>query len=359
MGLFDVFKKIVGTNNAESGHANTSASTYASDIVPVSKRIAHTEPQCNGLFPHEVLMLAYAPKYIVGEKSFQKFWWYSYGVKNPETVLESLRTRGFLTVGSIDLSINKLKNAELKDLLKSHNLKLSGSKEELVNRVISEIPSRELESMCPDRYYVLTDLGQRTIDEEPCVLYIHQHPVDGLDIFSLSKLVHTPPYLPYRDKIWQHLNNISMQYLANGDFGLYRNCRLRMAAFLEEEGKIRDALNLMCEVLFYDANDMANGFNPTFAEIYLDRIDPEFTCIPPGIIRDVQKYQNLLNMTNDQLFGFMKQSMSRINNAVAPFTPDETFEIVKAKMTGNESKIPAIYSKARTRFKKKYNIKKR
>ncbi len=40
-------------------------------------------------------MLSYAPKYTVGEKSFQGFWWNSYGVKNPESVLESLRSRGF------------------------------------------------------------------------------------------------------------------------------------------------------------------------------------------------------------------------------------------------------------------------
>ena len=132
-----------------------------------------------------------------------------------------------------------------------------------------------------------------------------------------------------------------------------------MASFLEEEGKIKDALNMMCEVLFYDANDMMNGFNPQFADIYLDRIDPGFTCIPPGIVNAVQNYQKQLNMTDDQLLDFIKQSMARINNGLAPFTPDEAFEIVKAKMTGDESKLPKIYSNARSRFKKTYNIKKR
>lgn len=359
MGLFDFLKKNIGSQKPSFNQVNVSFTTNVDDTIPVSKRIAGTEPQCNGLYPHEVLMLSYAPKYIVGEKSFQGFWWNSYGVKNPEAVLESLRSRGFLLVGNVEATINNLKGAELKELLKSHNLKSSGAKAELANRVVAEIPTSELENLYPTRYYVLSEIGQETVNKEPCILYIHQNPVDGLDIFSLSKLVHTKPYMSYRDKIWGHLNNISMQYISRGDFGLYRNCRFRMATFLEEEGKIKDALNMMCEVLFYDANDMMNGFNPQFAGVYLDRIDSEYTCIPPGIISVVQNYQKQLNMTDEQLLDFIKQSMSRIQNGLAPFTADEAFEIVKAKMTGNESTLPKIYSNARSRFRKTYNIKKK
>lgn len=364
MGLFDFLKKNIDSQKPASNQDAVSFSVTASDIIPVSKRILGTTPQCNGLYPHEILMLSYAPKYIVGEKSFQGFWWYSYGVKNPEILLKSLRSRGFLAVGNVEATINNLKVAELKELLKSHNLKSTGAKADLVNRVVAEIPESELESLYPTRYYVLTSIGQETVNKEPCILYIHHNPVDGLDIFSLSKLVHTQPYMPYRDKIWRHLNNISMQYISHGDFGLYRNCRLRMATFLDEEGKTKNALNMMGEVLFYDANDMMNGYmmngvDPSFADIYLDRIDQKFTCIPPGIIRIIQNYQKQLSMTDDQLLDFIKQAMSGIQNGLAPFTTDEAFEIVKAKMTGDESKLPKIYSNARSRFKKTFNIKKR
>ena len=70
-------------------------------------------------------------------------------------------------------------------------------------------------------------------------------------------------------------------------------------------------------------------------------------------------YQKQLNMTDEQLLDFIKQSMSRIQNGLAPFIADEAFEIVKAKMTGDESTLPKIYSNARSRFRKTYNIKKR
>lgn len=357
MGIFDFLKKNIGSQKPAPKQVDVSFSVNTADPIPVSKRIEGTDPQCNGLYPHEILMLSYAPKYTVGEKSFQGFWWNSYGVNNPESVLESLRSRGFLAVGNVETTINNLKGTEIKELLKSHNLKSSGAKAELIKRVVTEIPTNELETLYPTRYYVLTDIGQETLNKEPCVLYIHQKPVDGLDIFSLSKLVHTQPYMSYRDKIWGHLNSISVQYASRGDFGLYSNCRYRMATFLEEEGKTKDALNMMCEVLFYDANNMMNGFNPKFAHIYLDHIDPEFACIPPGIISAVQNYQKQLNMTDEQLLGYIKQSMSEIQNSLAPFTPDEAFEIVKAKMTGDESRLPTIYSNARSRYKKTYNIK--
>ena len=357
MGFLDFLKKNVGTEKSKSNQVNVSYSSDLGNIIPVSKRIAGTEPLRNGLYPHEILMLSYAQQYIVGKNSFQNFWWNSYGVNNPAAVLNSLTSRGFLAIGNVDTTVGKVRGAELKELLRSHNLKLSGTKEELVNRVLTEISTTELERLFPDRYYILTDIGLETVSLEPSILYIHQNPVDGLNIFSLGELVHTKPYMSYRDIIWSHLNNLGIQYISQGDFGLYRNCRFRMATFLEEEGKTIDALNLMCEVLFYDANNMMNGFNPSYADIYLERIDPELTCIPPGIIHEVQNYQKQLSMSDKQLWEFIKQSMSKIQNPVAPFTPDEAFEIVKAKVVGDESKLPKIYKNARIRFINKFNIK--
>lgn len=32
-------------------------------------------PSKNGLRPHEILMLSYAPKFHVGQKNFQQFWY--------------------------------------------------------------------------------------------------------------------------------------------------------------------------------------------------------------------------------------------------------------------------------------------
>ena len=74
MGLFDFLKKSIGAQKPASNQMNVSFSTNTDDTIPVSKRIAGTEPQCNGLYPHEILMLSFAPRYTVGEKSFQGFW---------------------------------------------------------------------------------------------------------------------------------------------------------------------------------------------------------------------------------------------------------------------------------------------
>ena len=359
MGLFDFFINNTSANKTAPNQVNVFISDNLDNVIPVNERIVGMEPMCNGLYPHEVLMLSYAPKYSIEEKSFQSFWWNSYGVNDPSAVLESLRSRGFITVGGVEPTIENLKSAELKALLKTYDLKTSGVKEDLVKRIINEIPISELEQLYPIRYYVLTNMGQDIIDNEPCVLYIHQNPVDGLDIFSLSRLVHTKPYIPYRDRIWGHLNSLCEHYISRGDFGLYRNCLYRMATFLEEEGRTKDALKMLCEVLFCDANDMSNGYNPNFAYIYYDHMKPESVCIPPGIINAVRNYQKKLNMSDDQLLDFMKQSMSRLENGLAMFTPDESFEIVKAKMFGDESMLSRIYSEAKSRFEKKFDVKKR
>ena len=54
MGLFDFLKKNVGIQKPSSNQINVSFSANADDTIPVSKRIVGTEPQCNGLYPHEI-----------------------------------------------------------------------------------------------------------------------------------------------------------------------------------------------------------------------------------------------------------------------------------------------------------------
>lgn len=46
------------------------------NIVPVEKRIKGIKPNDVGLYPHETLLLSYAPKYYVEGDSFPGFWWY-------------------------------------------------------------------------------------------------------------------------------------------------------------------------------------------------------------------------------------------------------------------------------------------
>lgn len=60
------------------------------------------------------------------------------------------------------------------------------------------------------------------------------------------------------DAVWSMLNLDLMQYAKKGDWGLYRNTRLSMAAVLEQEEKDLDALNTYLEVCYLDLNGPRN-----------------------------------------------------------------------------------------------------
>lgn len=157
MGLFDFFKKKNNKKNEEVKlHKNTNAkqgikpmisvnteiinTPSEPDVVPVEKIIKGMKPNDAGLSPHETLLLSYASKYYVEGNSFPGFGWYKYGVRDVDKSLISLRDRGFLQVGSLESAIRKETAAALKDVLRDNNLKVSGKKADLVQRLLVEVP---------------------------------------------------------------------------------------------------------------------------------------------------------------------------------------------------------------------------
>jgi len=238
------------------------------EVIPAEKRIKDAIASKHGLYPHEVLVLDYAGSYYTEGNSFQGFWWYRYGVRDVDKCLRSLLDRGFLQIGNLQSTIEKETATVLKEELKKYGLKVSGKKDELVQRLMTEIPHEELNTRFTKRTYQLTELGKQALDEEGYVPYIHRHQIEDLDIWTLNKIIHEPPYMPYRDKIWGYLNKRSMEHFAAGNFGLYRNCRHHMYNFLMEEKNVKDALGMLSEVVFYDLSGLGNNYDPQYLDIY-------------------------------------------------------------------------------------------
>lgn len=98
MGLFDFFKK--QSNQQQNIGMKVEISTpkvsfETDEVIPIEKRIKGQPPTCDGLYPHEILVLSYSPHFVVnGEKSFAGFWWYKYGIKDVMKIVESLKGKG-------------------------------------------------------------------------------------------------------------------------------------------------------------------------------------------------------------------------------------------------------------------------
>ncbi len=329
----------------------------AEEIVPAEKRMQNAIASKHGLYPHEVLVLDYASSYYTEGNSFQGFWWYRYGVRDVDKYLRSLLDRGFLKVGDLQSAIEKENATVIKDELKKHGLKVSGRKAELVKRLMAEVSHEELNSRFSKRTYQLTELGKQVLEEEGYVSYIHRHTLEDLDIWSLNRIIHEPPYMPYRDKIWGYLNKRSMEHFAARDFGLYRNCRHHMSTFLMEEKKIEDALGMLSEVVFYDLSGLGNGYDPQFLDIYAQNFFPyknSIVTMAPGITSVVIHCQKELNLSDEELKATMLERMNRLSAPLHLFTPEECVDIVLMESREDTEALTKIYAKAKRRFKQRF-----
>jgi hypothetical protein len=363
MGLFDIFKKPTKPTVPASGlNFTVTVSTpnpptqaeLDEQIISVETRIKTAIASKQGLFPHEILVLDYAHTFYTSGNSFQGFWWYRYGVSDVQAMLSSLVQRGFLQIGDLRAALNKQTAAAIKEVLKSHGLKQSGKKDELVQRTLDEVSEDELNQLFPKRTFSLTDSGKIALEEDAYVPYIHRHGVEDLDIWSLNRLVHTEPYMAFRDKLWGYLNQRSMKHFSDRNFGLYRNCRSNMAQFLREEKKTADSLAMLAEVVFYDLSGAINNYDPQFLEIYADGLFPyenSLATTAPGIIGAIVDCQKELGLSDSEITEALVEGMSKLSAPLQLFSVADCAKIILLERDGNKEALKAIYAKAKREFK--------
>ncbi|AYG03416.1 DNA-binding protein [Gryllotalpicola protaetiae] len=368
MGLFDRWKKNTKPDTVPPAKAPTRApvaqpvqvevSFERDEIVPIEKRVAKLSPDRFGLYPHEILLLDYAPKFTTAGQKFQGFWDYSYGVSNVSSILKSLISRGFIAKGSVADTVNQQTAAALKPVLVAHGLPATGTKPTLINRVLTEVPAADLEKTFPQRFYALTDTGRAALDASPFIPYIHKHPTtENLDMFLLSQMVTSNPALPWRDHVWRFLNDRSVQRAREGNWGLYRNVRHSMADFVAEEERWLDAIGLNAEVCFWDTSGVSNGFRPDFLSIYAPYYFPfkdSGEKPAPAIVDRIFKWAGKAKLNDAELRALMERSIEQFSSPFHLFTKPEVIDIVFFLRDENTAALTKVYAAAEQRFRAAY-----
>ena len=236
----------------------------------------------SGLNFIEILMLFYAYKYSTDTEEYERFWEYKYDV-SPTATLLSLYNRGYIELDSIKTSLEHLKVPELKTLLKKYELDLSGNKNALVLRLLENLTYDELYKEVPYRYYVLTSKGEHIVNNNSLVLFAHRNPDLNININKAKR------YLYINDYLWSKLNGDSLKYHAQEEWGLYRNCRLKMADILMHENNYSNALRFLVEVCYCDSMD---------GGIWNEK---NTTIFAPYVIEHIANIQNKMNYSNDDM----------------------------------------------------------
>lgn len=334
-----------------------STEEISNEVIPIEERIKDKKPNPGGLYPHEILVLSYAHTfYTDGNNSFQRFWWYRYGIEDVNKVLESLLNRGFIKVASIENAMYKATVVELKDILRENELKVSGKKEILINRLLDEVDKEKLNNIFNRRTYEITELGEEILKSNEHIPYIHSRFIENLDIFSLNELVKDKkPGYSYKDVIWGYLNKRSIELISEGKFGLYRNCRLTMYDFLIERNKDNKSFYLLLEVIRYDLSGLSNNFDLKFLNMYRESFFPyesSIIKIAPGIIQRIIEYKNSKGLLDQELKNEIIERGRDIKLPYSVFTIEECADIVLMEIHEDKDGLIKLYKEVEKRFDK-------
>ena len=149
----------------------------AQRVITFEERKMTSYPSSRGLYVAEIMLLEYCSqgKYPKPKSGYPGFWWFKYGIRDVGHALESLEQRGFIQWASKAGSLKGLKVDELKQLLTDAGLPTTGKKDDLINRIIAEIPDTKL--IIPNYVpkYELTVLGKTELEDNGYVPYMHRH----------------------------------------------------------------------------------------------------------------------------------------------------------------------------------------
>lgn len=334
--------------------------SFGSNPTPIKKRIQTTPPSCDGLYPHEVLAIDFAPYCNTVDNNFVTYWKYEYGIGNKELreILNSLLERGYIELGTIADAMNKVTIPVLKEELNRRNLKVSGKKADLINRLIENASEAELSKTFNKIPYKQTALGKQIIDKYPWIIYIHKNLRAEINIWDFAELMSKSPKVNYHDNIWIYLEQKRDKLLKKNDYGFYRNTTLTMSNLAYEEGDYKKAFDYLCNVT---ANDLTCTHNNFELDIFLIclQYDLYFNYEPNSSYKIykyfVDKYRNFM-----EIFGWSEDELRTnfVNNIASTslpiwlFTPEQYGDILIAEMNEDTTKVAKIYKDAGKTFKK-------
>lgn len=326
--------------------------TQEHTAIPIEERIKTLKPVCSGLYPHEVLALFYAHKYSTGTNLYEGFWEYRYGISDMDALLNSLYLKGFLQTGSLEDTMSKATTATLKDIAFQYGLPKSGSKADLIQRLLNNVNRNDLEVLFPNRFYSLTPQGQSIVEKENYVKYIHNQKDSDLTIWNFSEMMHNEPSATFEEVFVQYYIDQSTKFLYQQSYGLYRNSLFSIFDFLFSQKQYDDALCILSKVIYCDLSGLSNSFDG-HSLFHAPRFFPyeeSFITIPPALSNRIHVCQEKLSLSDEELSSKIADSISNFKLPFHIFTLDECVDIILLEIHGQKEELRILYQRAEERF---------
>ena len=180
MGVFNLFKNTLKNNSTSDD----------SSVITFKDRKKISVPSRNGLFVAEILLLEYCKKgaYPKSDKKYPSFWWYEYGIKDVDHMLQSLEKRGYLRWAAPSETLHTLKLDQLKKIISDNGMTAKGNKANLISFIEANLSMDKVSmSVTLPQIYILTEKGITETEENGYVLYMHNHARKTIDDVHYSQ----------------------------------------------------------------------------------------------------------------------------------------------------------------------------
>ena len=323
--------------------------------VQLSKLLEEAIPSNRGLYPHELFMLSLAYRYKTDGNEFLRFWRTSYGVDNPQLILDSLCERGFIEPADVITTIENWKTDDIKRELKKHGLKISGKKADLISRLVDAVGRDVLSEQITERYFALTELGELELNDNIYIQYRHY----GLSIWELNRFV-AKGTRSVQQVVEDFLIKQCKLHAKHYDFGCYRNARRELCGFLINEKRYSEAFDICVSNIYSELSFLTNGMKSYFTTDQCHKVRLPWICYVTPYERSLYKplgasclksLQTEMNLSDQEFRGKLADSFSKVNipKLYLLFTKEECVEIVLAELRSDKEYLNSVYAIAEKR----------
>lgn len=225
--------------------------------------------------------------------------------RNAGTALRRLLAGGFLTTGDIRKSIQQKTVPELKSVLTARGLKVSGKKDELVQRLMDNLPSAELHELFPVGVYEITPAGEQALDEYSIIFEEDAHQL-GLSHYRLLKEKESNPSTSDTDILLRVLKQDLSNAQKAGEQETYRVKAMEIARFLNELGRPEEAIEYYCLsfFMFWHRNTFELQANNVYAYEYdAKKIDRCGQMCGYSLTETLEIFQHTIRNNNPFTYG--------------------------------------------------------
>lgn len=284
------------------------------------------KPDDNYLAPAEILLLSYMDGMKIDRK-LPNYFNMIYGLDTGRSY-EKIKSKGYITYAPIEYALNREIMSELKNILKENDLKVSGKKAELVERICENVP-RDALSKYENMYYKTTQEGQKILANNEHVKYFHEKYGDfGIDVNEADNYKNKHPEMSNYEILINILNNRLVERHSNPklkDFHLVRSPYAKLAkAYSFEEKYIlslgccfvvcyidkilstKDFVSMMCKETFGKDNE---EFLPSVIKQQIESL-PKEHIYAPWFISTISHTVREYGIDKDKLHGIYSDAIN-------------------------------------------------